>query len=139
MIEYVYETRSDLVNAEKYTKWLENVIVDEGATVGALCYIFSSDENVREINKEYLEHDYYTDIITFDYTDGTTVSGDIFISIERVADNAKTYGVTLEEELRRVMVHGILHLLGYKDSTESDRASMRQLEEDKLNMFHVEQ
>jgi rRNA maturation RNase YbeY len=139
MIEYAYEAGSELVDSKKYTKWLEHVVTKEGASVGAVCYIFSTDEKVREINKEYLDHDYYTDIITFNYNSGDTISGDIFISVERVADNAKQYKAAYEEELRRVMVHGILHLLGYNDGTAQEKATMRRLEEEKLKMFHVEQ
>lgn len=139
MIEYAYEAGNELVDSKKYTKWLKKVVTEEGATVGAICYIFTSDEKVREINKEYLDHDYYTDIITFNYNSADTISGDIFISVERVADNAKHYMVTYEEELRRVMIHGVLHLLGYNDATEQEKATMRRLEEEKLQMFHVEQ
>ena len=91
------------------------------------------------MNRRYLNHDYYTDILTFDYTSAGILSGDIFISVERVKENALTYGVAEDNELRRVMVHGILHLMGYPDKTAKEKAVMRIKENEKLELFHVEQ
>ena len=114
-------------------------MINEGKLCSELSYIFCDDAYLLEINKEYLNHNTYTDIITFDYSTPNSISGDLFISIERVKDNAQKFGISELEELRRVMVHGVLHLLGYKDKEESEIAEMRLKEEEKLKMFHVEQ
>ncbi|PHK27105.1 rRNA maturation factor, partial [Nostoc linckia z16] len=108
-------------------------------TEGEVNYIFCDDEYLLQKNIEFLDHDTLTDIISFDYTMGNLISGDIFISIERVADNAKDFNVPFEEELRRVMAHGILHYCGYKDKSEQDETIMREKEEEKMLLFHVEQ
>jgi rRNA maturation RNase YbeY len=92
-----------------------------------------------EINQQYLDHDTLTDIISFDYSVGNELNGDIFVSVERVKENASDYNVTFQEEIQRVLVHGILHYCGYKDKTESDELVMRSKEEEKMKMFHVEQ
>jgi rRNA maturation RNase YbeY len=91
-----------------------------------------------ELNKKYLNHDTYTDIISFDYTDGRTIAGDIFISVDRLRENAQLFAVTFTEELRRVMAHGILHLMGYKDKSKNEIMTMRDKESEKLRLFHVE-
>ena len=91
--------------------------------------MFCSDEHLLEMNRSYLEHDYYTDIITFDYVEENVVSGDLFISIDRVRDNAKTLGQSVREELHRVMVHGLLHLLGYHDKSKEEQVEMRSKED----------
>lgn len=114
--------------------WLANVITEEKSILGDLNYIFCSDEHLLQINKEYLDHDYYTDIITFDYTEENTVSGDLFISIDRIRDNAKTRSLKVRNELDRVLVHGLLHLLGYKDKTQEEQAEMRSKEDYYLNL-----
>lgn len=97
-----------------------------------------SDERLWEINRKYLNHDFYTDIITFDYSEGVEISGDLMISYERVKENAKEEKVTVQQELRRVMAHGVLHLLGFKDKSEEDAAEMRSQEDAALDLFHVE-
>jgi len=97
-----------------------------------------SDKRLLEVNQKYLNHDFYTDIITFDYSEGSEVSGDLMISYERVKENAAGQKVTVQHELRRVMVHGVLHLLGFKDKTEEDAAEMRSQEDAALDLFHVE-
>lgn len=101
--------------------------------------IFCDDDYLLEINKQYLDHDTLTDIISFDYCIGDLISGDIFISIDRVKDNAQEYDVSFNNELLRVMSHGILHYCGYKDKTQEDQLLMRAKEQEKINMFHVEQ
>lgn len=98
-----------------------------------------SDKRLLEVNQKYLNHDFYTDIITFDYSEGSEISGDLMISYERVKENAASQKVTVQHELRRVMVHGVLHLLGFKDKTEEDAAEMRSQEDAALDLFHVEQ
>lgn len=128
-----------LNNKNVYKKALLKLIESEKFELENLTYIFCSDEYLLEINQNFLNHDTYTDIITFDYSEEQKLSAEIYISTERVAENAKTYEVTFEQELQRVMVHGVLHCCGYKDKTESERQLMRTKENEKIKLFHVEQ
>ncbi|MEZ7498424.1 rRNA maturation RNase YbeY [Flavobacterium sp. Arc3] len=139
MINFNYENEFNLENEGAITKWLSEVILSEGKKEGEINYIFCDDEYLHKINLEYLNHDTLTDIISFDYTMGNEIGGDIFISVERVQDNASDFKVSFEEELRRVMVHGVLHYCGYKDKGEEDESLMRSKENEKLALFHVEQ
>ena len=139
MINFNYESDFSLENEEAFASWLSAVIVSENKTEGEINYIFCDDEYLHKINLEYLNHDTLTDIISFDYTMGNEISGDVFVSIERVIDNAKDYNTVFEEELKRVLVHGVLHYCGYKDKSEIEEALMRSKEEEKIQMFHVEQ
>lgn len=139
MIDYTYEISGISIEEGKYTDWLNKVADNEGFSIGEISYVFVNDEELRSMNKKYLNHDYYTDIITFDYSEIKNLNGDIFISIDRVRENATKFNVTREEELRRVMVHGILHLMGYKDGTTDEKNVMRTLEDINIKMFHVEQ
>lgn len=116
-------------NQELFCSWLEGVVVSEGAQLGDIQFVFCSDDYLLEINKKYLNHDYFTDIITFDYTLDDLVSGDLFVSIDRVSDNASGYNCPAFDELLRVCVHGVLHLLGYKDKTPADTIVMRSKED----------
>lgn len=111
------------------TRWLSGVARDHGISIGELTYVLLTDKAMLEYNRRYLDHDEYTDVITFDGQTGTGVSGDVLISYERVKENAATFGVSAQHELRRVMVHGLLHLLGHKDKTKAQRADMRALED----------
>ena len=139
MINFNYETDFTLENEEAIAAWLTNVIASENKKEGEINYIFCDDEYLHKINLEYLNHDTLTDIISFDYTMGNELSGDIFVSVERVKDNAKDFNVVFEEELKRVLVHGVLHYCGYKDKGEADELLMRSKEDEKIAMFHVEQ
>lgn len=139
MIEFFYEDAFRLENEIRYIQWIGKVLESEGYDLGDLNYIFCDDNYLLEINKKYLDHDTLTDIITFDYTDNKVLSGDIFISIERVRENAAMLDVDVKNELLRVMAHGLLHLMGFNDKNESDIVLMRKKEEEKINMFHVEQ
>ncbi len=139
MIEFHYELDFRLPNEADYIHWLTRIINSEDSFLVDLNYIFCSDEYLLEINKEHLNHDYFTDVISFQYADNQSIKGDIFISIDRVEDNAKDLGVNSDVELRRVMAHGLLHLLGFKDKAEDDIKEMRLKENEKLDMFHVEQ
>lgn len=114
--------------------WLNDVCVAEGKSLEAVSYIFCSDEYLLEMNRLYLNHDYYTDVITFDYCEADAVSGDVFISIDRVEENAQTVGVSKQDELHRVMVHGVLHLIGYGDKSEADKEQMTQKEDYYLSL-----
>ncbi|WP_373057230.1 rRNA maturation RNase YbeY [Zunongwangia sp. H14] len=138
-INFYSENNFILEEEEEYEKWIKSLIVSEGKKTGEISYIFCDDAYLHKINQEYLNHDTYTDIISFDDSIGNIVQGDIFISTERVAENAMEYNVSFNEELRRVMAHGILHFCGYKDKTESETALMRQKEDEKIKLFHVEQ
>jgi rRNA maturation RNase YbeY len=139
MISYNYETEFQLDSENNYSEWILKIIQSENKSEGELNYIFCDDEYLLQINQQYLDHDFYTDIISFDYTMGNEIAGDIFISIERVKENATEFKTTFPNELLRVMAHGILHLCGYKDKSESEEKLMRQKEDEKTQMFHVEQ
>lgn len=138
MIEFHFKSDLLIENESEYADWIDRIIQSEGFVAGQIDYIFCTDEYLLELNQEYLNHDTFTDIITFDYTDGKTISGDIFISTERVEDNAKQFKIDVWNELRRVMSHGILHLAGYGDKSDDEVKLMREKEEEKIKMFHVE-
>jgi len=139
MISFNYETEFELPNEIQISEWLSRVILSENKKEGDINYIFCDDAYLLEINQQYLDHDTLTDIISFDYSVGNELHGDIFISVERVTENASDFNVTFEEELQRVFVHGLLHYCGYKDKSDEDIIIMRSKENDKIAMFHVEQ
>src|SRR5690606_34137003 len=139
MISFNYETDFELADEAQYEDWISRVIESEDKTEGEINYIFCNDDYLLQKNIEFLNHDTLTDIISFDYTLGNLISGDIFISIERVKDNAADFNVPFYEELKRVMAHGVLHYCGYKDKTDEESALMRTKEEEKMRLFHVEQ
>jgi rRNA maturation RNase YbeY len=118
--------------------WIKKVIGSENRVVGNINYIFTTDESLLEINKKYLKHTTYTDIITFNYNQGKILNGDIYISVDRVRDNAKVYSDNFEKELFRVLVHGVLHLIGYDDVSDSLEKVMRQKEDQYLKMLFAE-
>ena len=138
MISFNYETDFELENEAQYEDWISRIIESEGFDEGEINYIFCDDEYLHKINVEYLDHDTLTDIISFDYTVGNLIQGDIFVSVERVQDNANDFNVSFEEELKRVLTHGVLHYCGYKDKSPEDEALMRSKEDEKMQMFHVE-
>jgi len=138
MISFNYETEFELPNEDQLSNWLSQVILSENKKEGDINYVFCDDEYLLNINQQYLDHDTLTDIISFDYTVGNELHGDIFISIERVRENAQDFNVTFDEELKRVLAHGILHYCGFKDKSEEDEQLMRQKEDEKIKMFHVE-
>lgn len=126
----------ELGHHEQRSSWLHEVAHTEGASISFLNYVFCSDEYLLEMNRQYLEHDTYTDIITFPYSESSdTIEGDIFISIDRVRENALLFEVTFEHELSRVMVHGLLHLLGYSDKSDEEQAAMRAKEDKYISLF----
>lgn len=139
MISFNYETDFELQDEAQYESWIQRIITSEGKKEGEVSYIFCDDEYLLQINMQYLDHDTLTDIISFDYTIGNEIAGDIFISVERVKENAADFNVPFNEEMKRVMTHGVLHYCGYKDKSEADEQLMRQKEEEKIAMFHVEQ
>ena len=135
MISYNSEKTFKIQNESLLSHWIEQVIVNEEKKIGEINFVFCDDDYLHKMNVEFLNHDTLTDIISFDYTVGKIIQGDIFISTERVADNATDFKVNFEEELHRVMVHGILHYCGYKDKTEEDANLMRSKEDYYLKML----
>lgn len=112
------------LNLPKIKKWIKNTVSDEDKKTGDISFIFCSDDYLLNINRQYLDHDYYTDIITFDYVEGDLISGDIFISADRIKENAVLFKVSFQNELNRIIIHGILHLIGYKDKESIDKMTM---------------
>lgn len=135
MILFHKETNFEIKQKTKYKSWIKTIIQYFEKRVGEINFIFCNDEYLLEINQKYLQHDTYTDIITFDYSEKDMISGDIFISIERVKENAEHYSKGFEEELHRVLAHGILHLCGFKDKTEKQSKQMRVMEQWAMDLF----
>ena len=125
----------ELIDESNYISWLQNVVESENKISGELSFVFCDDEYLHKINLQYLNHDTYTDIITFDYTEAGVIAGDIFISIDRVKENALLYNKPFKNELSRVIVHGVLHLAGYKDKSEEESTLMRSKEDFYLNLL----
>ena len=120
------------LDERKVTRWIRSVAADYGFAVGNINYIFCSDERELEVNREFLNHDYYTDVITFDYSTASTLNGDIFISLDTVRSNAEMVGVSFDAELLRIIIHGVLHLTGQGDKTPETKAQMTEKEEKAL-------
>lgn len=135
MINFNFETDFELNNSDQISEWITRMIGSENCKLGDINYVFCDDDYLHKINVDFLSHDTLTDIISFDYSVGKELHGDIFISIERVVDNANDFNVDFNEELRRVLVHGVLHYCGYKDKTEEDAKLMRQKENHYLDVF----
>ena len=128
------QTNFSLSNESQIADWLTKVCQKEGSMLGEVSIIFCSDDYLLEVNKKHLNHDYYTDVITFDYSEGNDVSGDIFISIDRVSENAKNFVVPMLDEAHRIMVHGTLHLIGYKDKEIQEKEEMTAKEDFYLSL-----
>ena len=135
MINYFFENIDTRTIHPDITAWLENLIITEDKKPGDISYIFCDDDYLLKVNQDYLNHDYYTDVITFDYVKGKTISGDIFVSLPRILENADLLSQDFEREFRRVLAHGVLHLCGYKDKSEADAREMREKEEFYLAKF----
>ena len=133
MIHFFYENTSEIIE-EKIKPWIEKIIITEEKRLGEINYIVCDDEYLLKINQDFLDHDYYTDIITFDQVRGKTISGEIFVSLQRIKDNASLISKNYEEEKKRVIAHGILHLCGYKDKTEEEQKTMRAKEDFYLSL-----
>ena len=138
MISFNYESDFILDHEERFASWIETIVTSENKTLGEISYVFCDDNYLHAINLQYLKHDTLTDIISFDYSEGDIISGDIFISVERVKDNANEYMVSFEDELKRVLAHGVLHYCGYKDKSDTDALELRTKENEKIKLFHVE-
>ena len=135
MIQFFFENIDEIVIPFQTNVWLEKVINNEGKKLGEINYIFCDDEYLLKVNQDFLKHDYYTDVITFDYVKGKIISADIFVSLPRILENASTLSKDFNSELLRVLVHGILHLCGYKDKNEEEINKMRQKEDFYLSIF----
>ncbi|SDB61755.1 rRNA maturation RNase YbeY [Flavobacteriaceae bacterium MAR_2010_188] len=135
MINYNYELDFNLNDEQSFSSWINSVILSENKKEGEISYIFCDDSYLHKLNMEYLRHDTLTDIISFDYSMGNEISGDIFISVERVKENAVDFEVDFITELKRVMIHGILHYCGYQDKNERDKSNMRAKEDHYLETF----
>lgn len=139
MIQFFSENDFTLENKSTYEEWISSIINSEGHSEGDINYIFCDDDYLLNLNNDFLNHDTLTDIITFNYNMGKQINSDIYISTERVRDNAQDFDVSFEIELRRVMCHGVLHLCGFNDKTNEEQALMTEKENEKMKMFHVEQ
>ena len=136
MISYnTVNVKMPAIRRRDTSAWVKAVAANYGKKVGEIAYIFVDDEEILRVNREYLQHDYYTDIITFDYTEGDTISGDLFISLDTVRTNAEQYGKPYEEELHRVIIHGILHLCGINDKGPGERELMEAAEDKALALL----
>ncbi|MBP8085010.1 MAG: rRNA maturation RNase YbeY [Cloacibacterium sp.] len=133
MIHFFYENTEEKIQ-ENLKFWIEKIIISEEKKIGEINYIFCDDEYLLKINQDFLDHDYYTDIITFDQVRGKTISGEIFVSLQRIKDNASLISKNYEEEKKRVIAHGVLHLCGYKDKTEEQQKIMRAKEDFYLSL-----
>ena len=129
------EVKMPKISKREISAWIKKIAEMKGFQVGDISYVFCSDEYILNVNKEYLQHDYYTDIITFDYTEGNVISGDLIISLETIESNAEQFGVTYESELNRVIIHGILHLCGIDDKGPGEREMMEANENEALQVL----
>ena len=136
MIFYTIENvKAPKLEKRKTNAWIKTVAAKYDKKIGEIAYIFCDDAKILEVNKTYLQHDYFTDIITFDYCEGAVLNGDIFISLDTVRTNAQEFGVTFENELHRILIHGILHLCGQEDKTPEARLEMTRKENEALRMI----
>ncbi|WP_234109479.1 rRNA maturation RNase YbeY [Chryseobacterium sp. R2A-55] len=135
MIHFFFENIDKIEILPTSIKWLEELIISENRKLGEITYIFCDDEYLLKVNRDFLDHDYYTDIITFDYVKGKTISADIFVSLPRILENSKTLAKDFNSEFHRVLAHGILHLIGYKDKTKEEIAEMRAKEDFYLSIL----
>ncbi len=135
MITFNYETDFNLLDEKTTLNWIANCVEKEGFELGEINYIFCDDKYLHKLNVAFLQHDTLTDIISFDYTVGTLIGGDIYISIERVQENANDFGFSFQDELHRVIIHGILHYMGFKDKSEEDKNKMRNKENECLSQL----
>ena len=135
MVTFNYETSFELKGENLLEYWIDTVVSKEGFSIGEINYIFCDDAYLHKLNVEFLQHDTLTDVISFDNTLGKLISGDIYISVERVEDNATDFNVSFLDELHRVMIHGVLHYMGYKDKSKEEKVKMRNAENKALSEF----
>ncbi len=135
MITFNYETKFQLENEQILSNWIQKCIEKEGCELGEINYIFCDDAYLLQLNIKFLQHDTLTDIISFDNSLGKLINGDVFISVERVQENAHIFNVSFDDEIRRVMIHGVLHYIGFKDKTPAEKETMRAKENEYLKLF----
>lgn len=135
MIDFCFDTEFELLDQPRLKEWIANIVAIEGFELGEITYVFCDDGYLHKLNVEFLGHDTFTDIISFDYGMGKQVNGEIFISVDRVQENAKEFNVSFEKELHRVMIHGILHYCGFKDKTREEEKLMRLKEDESLSVL----
>ena len=138
-VEFIYNTPFNLENEKKTSEWLQRAIVSENFSTGEVVYAFFNDEELKKLNNKHLGHNYYTDVISFNDSNEKVLSGNIAISVDRVKENSVEFNSTFHEEMHRVMLHGLLHLMGYNDLTEKEKTEIRNKEDEILSVFHVEQ
>ena len=139
MIDFAIEHAEIVPDVGSFENWLIQVAESHQCIISDITYVLTSDDRLLDLNQTYLKHDYYTDILTFDRTEGKVLSGDIYISLDRVQENAKKFEVGFQDELQRVMAHGILHMTGLRDSNDFERERMRAAEDAAMKLFHVKQ
>ena len=137
-LEFIYNTDYTLTDEKLYSVWIKSAIFSENYELGNIVFAFFNDEEVKKLNKKFLNKDYYTDVISFNETNDKIISGNIAISVDRVKENSKKFKCTFQDEMRRVMIHGLLHFMGYNDQNNEASAKMRKKENEKIKMFHVE-
>ena len=137
-LEFIYNTDYALTEEKLHSAWIKSAIFSENYDLGNIVFAFFNDEEVKKLNKKFLNKDYYTDVISFNETNDKIISGNIAISVDRVKENSKKFKCTFQDEMRRVMIHGLLHFMGYNDQSNEASAKMRKKENEKIKMFHVE-
>ena len=137
-LEFIYNTDYALTDEKLHSAWIKSAIFSENYDLGNIVFAFFNDEEVKKLNKKFLNKDYYTDVISFNETNDKIISGNIAISVDRVKENSKKFKCTFQDEMRRVMIHGLLHFMGYNDQNNEASAKMRKKENEKIKMFHVE-
>lgn len=137
-LEFIYNTDYCLSNEKLHSDWIINVVLSENFDMGDVVFAFFDDQEVKKLNKKFLSKNYHTDVISFDETRDRIINGNIAISVDRVKENAVNFKCTFSEEMRRVMVHGLLHFMGYNDQNEESINIMKKKEDEKIKMFHVE-
>jgi len=137
MIEFYSETEFQITNPDEISDWISTIISNENYELGEITFVFCDDNYLHKLNVDFLNHDTFTDIISFDNSLGKQVNGEIYISIDRVKENAETFNVSFLDELHRVVIHGILHFCGYKDKTEQDSKLMRKKEDEALTLRNI--
>ena len=136
-LEFIYNTDYTLTDEKLHSAWIKSAIFSENYGLGNIVFAFFNDEEVKKLNKKFLNKDYYTDVISFNETNDKIISGNIAISVDRVKENSKKFKCTFQDEMRRVMIHGLLHFMGYKDESDEEISKIRKMEDLALGMFHV--
>ena len=138
-VEFVYNTDFKIKNETKIISWISSFCKKEGFIIDSLVFAFFNDDDLKDLNIRFLNHDFYTDVISFDESNNSFIKGNIAISVDRVKDNACTFSSLFDDELKRVIIHGVLHLMGFKDKTDEEKSLIREKEDSAIEMFHVKQ